>query len=148
MIGGTGTGKPSVQIKIYCVGFDSAGVGYCRARTSAWVCRGAWRGAVCYLLQRGGADRAVALLRSFQFSRAIAGSNVVLSNDPTCGMAYWGIALSDSSNPFVSGVKDKMQLRMGRENADHGKALSAKTERERAYIAAVLKLLGGAWRGC
>lgn len=72
----------------------------------------------------------------------------MLSNDPTCGMAYWGIALSDSSNPFVSGVKDKMQLRMGRENADHGKALSAKTERERAYIAAVLKLLGGAWRGC
>jgi tetratricopeptide (TPR) repeat protein len=85
-------------------------------------------------------DRAVALLHSFQFSRAIAGFNVVLSNDPTCGVAYWGIALSDWSNPFASGMKDKIQLQMGRQNADRGKALGAKTERERAYIAAVSKL--------
>jgi tetratricopeptide (TPR) repeat protein len=85
-------------------------------------------------------DHAVALLHSFQFSRAIAGFNVVLSNDPTCGVAYWGIALSDWSNPFASGMKDKIQLQMGRGNADHGKALGAKTERERAYIAAVSKL--------
>jgi hypothetical protein len=85
-------------------------------------------------------DRGVALLHSFQFSRAIAGFNVVLSDDPTCGMAYGGIALSDWSNPFASGMKDKIQLQMGRQNADHGKALSAKTERERAYIAAVSKL--------
>jgi hypothetical protein len=85
-------------------------------------------------------NRAVALLHSFQFSRAIAGFNVALSHDPTCGVAYWGIALSDWSNPFASGMKDQTQLHLGRENADHGKALGAKTERERAYIAAVSKL--------
>jgi hypothetical protein len=85
-------------------------------------------------------NRAVALLHSFQFSRAIAGFNLLLSDDPTCGMAYWGIALSDWSNPFASGMKDKTQLQMGRENAEHGKALGAKTERERAYIAAVSTL--------
>lgn len=33
-------------------------------------------------------DRAVALLHSFEFSRAIAGFNVVLSEDATCGIAY------------------------------------------------------------
>ena len=35
-------------------------------------------------------DRAVALLHSFQFSRAIEGFNVVLDKDATCGIAYWG----------------------------------------------------------
>jgi hypothetical protein len=85
-------------------------------------------------------NRAVALLHSFQFSRAIEGFNAVLGDDTTCGIAYWGIALSDWSNPFALGKKDKTQLQAGRESAERGKSLGAKTERERAYIAAVGKL--------
>ncbi|HMK22760.1 MAG TPA: hypothetical protein VK466_10525 [Terriglobales bacterium] len=82
-------------------------------------------------------DRAVALLHSFQFSRAIEGFNAALSQDPTCGIAYWGIALSDWSNPFALGAKDKSQLQAGRASVEHGKSVGAKTERERAYINAV-----------
>ena len=52
-------------------------------------------------------NRAVALLHSFQFSRAIEGFNAVLGQDATCAIAYWGIALSDWSNPFVAGMKDR-----------------------------------------
>src|ERR1700736_1879769 len=85
-------------------------------------------------------DRAVALLHSFQFTRAIGGFHSALEEDATCGIAYWGIALSDWSNPFATGLKDRTQLLSGRQNADRGKALSAKTEREQAYIAAVGKL--------
>ena len=85
-------------------------------------------------------NRAVALLHSFQFSRAIEGLNAVLEDDPTCGIAYWGIALSDWSNPFAPGMKDKSQLQAGRESAERGKTVGAKTERERAYLAAVSKL--------
>jgi hypothetical protein len=85
-------------------------------------------------------NRAVALLHSFQFSRAIEGFNAVLREDATCGVAYWGIALSDWSNPFAPGAKDKSQLQAGRESAEHGKTVSPKTERERAYLAAVSKL--------
>jgi hypothetical protein len=85
-------------------------------------------------------DRAVALLHSFQFSRAIQGFNASLKSDATCGIAYWGIALSQWSNPFAAGMKDKGQLQAGRESAERGKAANAKTERERAYIAAVAKL--------
>ena len=85
-------------------------------------------------------DRAVALLHSFQFSRAIEGFNAVLGEDATCGIAYWGIALSDWSNPFAQGIKDKSQLQAGWENAEHGKTVGSKTERERAYLAAVGKL--------
>jgi hypothetical protein len=85
-------------------------------------------------------NRAVALLHSFQFSRAIEGFNGVIKEDPTCGIAYWGIALSDWSNPFSAGMKDKGQLQAGRDTANRGQAVAAKTERERAYIAAVGKL--------
>jgi hypothetical protein len=85
-------------------------------------------------------NRAVALLHSFQFSRAIAGFNAVVGQDATCGIAYWGIALSDWSNPFAPGAKDKSQLQAGRESAGRGKTVGAKTEREHAYLAAVGKL--------
>jgi hypothetical protein len=87
-------------------------------------------------------NRAVALLHSFQFSRAIEGFNAVLGEDATCAVAYWGIALSDWSNPFAPGQKDKGQLQLGRQSAERGKELGAKTERERAYLAAIGKLYG------
>jgi hypothetical protein len=85
-------------------------------------------------------NRAVALLHSFQFSRAIEGFNAVLGEDPTCGIAHWGIALSYWSNPFATGIKDRGQLQLGRESTERGKIVGAKTDRERAYIAAVGKL--------
>jgi len=85
-------------------------------------------------------NRAVALLHSFQFSRAIEGFNAVLGDDATCAIAYWGIALSDWSNPFAQGQKDTGQLQLGRHSAERGKELGAKTERESAYIAAAGKL--------
>jgi hypothetical protein len=85
-------------------------------------------------------NRAVALLHSFQFSRAIEGFHAVLAEDATCSVAYWGIALSDWSNPFAPGMKDKSQLQAGRENAERGQSLDAKTDRERAYLAVVNKL--------
>jgi tetratricopeptide (TPR) repeat protein len=85
-------------------------------------------------------DRAVALLHSFQFGSAIQGFNSTLKGDNDCGIAYWGIALSQWSNPFAPGQKDKSQLQAGRESAEHGRTIGAKTERERAYISAVSNL--------
>ncbi len=85
-------------------------------------------------------DRAVALLHSFQFSRAIGAFNAALAQDPSCAIAYWGIALSDWSNPFAPGMKDKVQLQAGRQDSERGEAAAPKTDRERAYLAAVAKL--------
>ena len=82
-------------------------------------------------------NRTVALLHSFQFSRAIEGLNAVLGEDSTCGIAYWGIALSDWSNPFAPGMKDQSQLQAGRGSVERGKIVGTKTERERAYLEAV-----------
>jgi len=94
----------------------------------------------CKVVAQEEFNRAVALLHSFQFSRAIDGFNAVLGEDSTCGIAYWGIALSDWSNPFAPGAKEKSQLQAGRDNAERGRTVGAKTERERAYVAAVGKL--------
>ena len=88
-------------------------------------------------------NRAVALLHSFQFSRAIEAFNAVLGEDPTCAIAYWGIALSDWSNPFAPGIKDTKQLQLGQQHAERGWRLGAKTEREQAYLTAVGKLYSG-----
>lgn len=85
-------------------------------------------------------DRSVALLHSFQFSGAIEGFNAALEIDPACGMANWGIALGQWSNPFVPGMKDKGQLQAGRDSADRAEVVGAKTERERAYIDSVARL--------
>jgi hypothetical protein len=85
-------------------------------------------------------NRAVALLHSFQFNRAIDGFNAVLTEDPTCAIAYWGIALSEWSNPFAPGIRSTGQLQLGRENVERGESRGAKTDRERAYLAAVGKL--------
>jgi hypothetical protein len=82
-------------------------------------------------------DRAVALLHSFQFSRAIEDFEEALGKDATCTIAYWGIALSDWGNPFAPGIVDKRLLQLGRESAERGEMLGTKTERERAYLAAV-----------
>jgi hypothetical protein len=85
-------------------------------------------------------DRAVALLHSFQFSRAIDGFKAALGRDRTCTIAYWGIALSDWGNPFAPGIIDTRLLQLGRESAERGARLGAKTERERGYLAAVSNL--------
>ena len=82
-------------------------------------------------------NHAVALLHSFDFSRAIDAFNAGLGKDETCAIAYWGIALSDWGNPFAPGIIDKRLLQLGRENAERGENLGAKTDRERAYLAAV-----------
>jgi hypothetical protein len=85
-------------------------------------------------------DRAVALLHSFQFSGAIAGFEATLLEDPRCAISYWGIALSSWSNPFAPGAKDQSQLQAGQASAQRGRTIGAKSERERAYLAAVSQL--------
>src|SRR5262245_2284688 len=85
-------------------------------------------------------DRAVALLHSFEFGRAIAGFDATLKADPACTISYWGIALSRWSNPFAVGAKPTAALQQGRAAIDRAKAAPPKTERELAYVDAASKL--------
>jgi hypothetical protein len=85
-------------------------------------------------------NRAVALMHSFQFARAIEAFHGILASDPSCAIAYWGIALSNWGNPFAAGLKPQAQLEQGLKAVEQARATGAKTERERAYIEAVAHL--------
>jgi hypothetical protein len=85
-------------------------------------------------------NRAVALLHSFEFGRAIDAFGATLKSDPSCAMAEWGIALSRWSNPFAPGIRPAAQLQPGREAVARAVKLGPKTDRERAYVDAVSRL--------
>jgi hypothetical protein len=85
-------------------------------------------------------NRAVALLHSFEFARAIDGFRATLAADPSCAIAEWGIALSRWGNPFAAGIRPAPPLRLGLEAVERARTIGPKTPRERAYVDAVAKL--------
>jgi hypothetical protein len=85
-------------------------------------------------------DRALALLHSFEFGPAIEGFTKAVASDPDCTIAYWGIALSRWSNPFAATMRSPAQLQQGLAAVREAETRAPKTERERAYLAAVATL--------
>ncbi len=85
-------------------------------------------------------NRSVALMHSFQFARAIDSFQAILVSDPSCSMAWWGIALSSWGNPFVPGLKPDAQLDQGLKAVMQARAANPKTARERAYVESVAHL--------
>jgi hypothetical protein len=85
-------------------------------------------------------NRAVALLHSFEFLRAITAFGATLKTDPSCAMAEWGIALSRWSNPFAVGLRPPALLQQGRDAVQRARAIGIKTDRERGYLDAVARL--------
>ena len=84
--------------------------------------------------------RAMALLHSFEFGPAMQSFDSTAAADPGCAIAYWGIAVSRWGNPFAPGAKPPKEVELGRAAAEKAKAIGAKTERERDFIAAVDEL--------
>ncbi len=81
-------------------------------------------------------DRALAMLHSFWYPQGLNAFGEVTKTDPSCAMGYWGIAISRRANPLVS-APDPAVLKDGLEAIDKAKAIGAKTQRERDYIAAM-----------
>src|SRR5262249_1261062 len=46
-------------------------------------------------------ERALAMLHSFFFPETIKTFSAIPQTDPTCAIAYWGIAISERPNPLV-----------------------------------------------
>jgi hypothetical protein len=84
--------------------------------------------------------RGMALLHSFEFGPAIDAFTTVADTDPTCGIAFWGIALAQWSNPFSISQRTATELRAGRATVARARAAGAKTGRERGFIDAVAAL--------
>jgi hypothetical protein len=85
-------------------------------------------------------NHAMALLHSFEFGPAITEFTATAKADPTCAMAFWGIALSRWTNPFAAGIRPPAQIQQGLDAIKQSEQIGAKTERERAYIAAAATL--------
>jgi tetratricopeptide (TPR) repeat protein len=81
-------------------------------------------------------NRAVAMLHNFWFPQAGNAFAEVVKTDPTCAMAYWGVAISARANPLV-GAPAALVMKRGWEFVEKAKAAGAKTQRERDYIAAL-----------
>ena len=80
-------------------------------------------------------DQAMLYQHSFWYRASQKSFEDALKADPECAIAYWGIALSLLYNPHVAPpVKN---LAEGAAALAKGKALSAKTQRERDYIDAL-----------
>ena len=82
--------------------------------------------------------RAVALLHSFWFKEGEKAFNEVLAKDPSCAIAHWGIAAILIDNTFIGGATPET-AKKAQESIDRGRAIGAKTERERMYLEAVAK---------
>jgi hypothetical protein len=81
-------------------------------------------------------DRGMRYQHSFWYRESKAIFEDALKADPECAIAYWGIALGLLYNPHAPPPADNLPL--GLAALQQGKAIGAKTERERDYIDALL----------
>ena len=81
-------------------------------------------------------ERSVALLHSFWFAEAEKAFRDVLAHDPGCAIATWGIAALRIGNTFA-GNATPADAQAATEAIERGRAIGAKSERERTYIEAV-----------
>ena len=80
-------------------------------------------------------DRGVALLHSFWFAPAREAFTAAAADD-SCGMAYWGIAMTWLDNP-LGGVTPPANVQPGLEAVQQARNIGASTKREQGYIAAI-----------
>ena len=89
----------------------------------------------------GSFERGVALLHSFWYDEAERTFLEVAKNDPTCAMAWWGVAMSKFHPVWAAGnpgaEPTPAELEKGRDAVLRARQIGAKTDRERDYIAAV-----------
>ena len=89
----------------------------------------------CLAAPQSDFNRAVALLHTFWYDEARKAFTELSSKDPTCGMAYWGIAMT-LYHPLWA-PPSSSELKEGWAAVQKAKAVGAKTQRELDYIGAI-----------
>ena len=80
-------------------------------------------------------DRGVTLIHSFWYSEAEAAFRKAAEADPKCGIAWWGVAMSNYHPLWAAPTPS--ELATGRDAAQKARTLGAKTARERDFIEAI-----------
>jgi hypothetical protein len=81
-------------------------------------------------------DRAVAMLHSFYYPETIKAFTAIAMAEPSCAMAYWGVAISQRPNPLVAPFPPDV-LQQGLAAIEKARAAHAATQRERDWIDAL-----------
>ncbi len=81
-------------------------------------------------------ERGVAMLHSYWFGQARKSFEAVLQQDPSCAMAYWGIAVDLLGNSLV-GPPARANAQSAWEGLEKARAIGPKTQRERDWIDAL-----------
>jgi len=79
--------------------------------------------------------RAVALLHSFWYEEAVKAFTGVAETDPSCAMAYWGVAMSNWYPLWYP--PGAAALKAGSDAVAKAQSIGARTDRERDYIDAI-----------
>jgi tetratricopeptide (TPR) repeat protein len=96
----------------------------------------------CDEAARNEIDRGVTLMHSFWYAEAEKAFRRAAAADGACGMAWWGVAMSNLHPIWAPPTPD--ELRTGREAAEKATQIGAKTEREKAFIGAMATFYGDA----
>src|SRR5215471_3452929 len=81
-------------------------------------------------------NRGVAMLHSYWFLIARRTFEGILQQDPACAIAYWGVAMDYLGNTLV-GPPTRADAQAAWEALEKARAIGAKTQRERDFIAAL-----------
>ena len=81
-------------------------------------------------------DRGVAMLHSFFYPETEKAFRAVADKDPSCAMAYWGIAISQRPNPLTAPFPEAL-LEQGWEAVEKARATGSPTAFEREWIDAL-----------
>ena len=82
-------------------------------------------------------DRAVAMLHSFFYPETEKAFRAVAEQDPSCAMAYWGIAISQRPNPLTAPFPAEL-LKQGWEAIVKARTVGSLTALERDWIEALV----------
>src|SRR3981189_4018021 len=80
-------------------------------------------------------NRAVAMQHSFFFPETVKAFTAIAEKEPSCAMAYWGIAISQRPHPLAGPLPGEV-LKRGWEAVEAARAGSQKTQRENGWVAA------------
>jgi hypothetical protein len=81
-------------------------------------------------------DHGLAALHNFSFPDAIPAFTAVIQEDPSCAMAYWGLAISQRNNPLVPPF-DPAAMKRGWDAVQQGLATNPRSAHERAWLEAM-----------
>ena len=87
-------------------------------------------------------NRGVALLHSFFYPETDKTFREIIDREPSCAMAYWGLAISQRPNPLTAPFPPAL-LAQGWEAIERGRRAATATARERQWIEALAAFFEG-----